>query len=209
MSLNKKLCTCSKISQEESSGPRIVARVPQVTIIFWIIKCLATALGETMADQMTSSLGDSRGKALAIFSCAMIAFLVVQFLIRRYLAPIYWTIIILVSITGTLVTDIMVDQANIKHYICTPVFFVLLCITFGLWYYFERDLSIHSIYTARREAFYWLVVLFTFALGTSVGDQLAEDAKLGYWKTLVIVVSIIIADFIILKILERVLKPLP
>ena len=84
-----------------------------MTIFFWIIKCLATALGETMADQMSTVLGDSEGKALAVFGCLTLFFLGVQFAIRRYFAPVYWILIILISISGTLITDLLVDQANV------------------------------------------------------------------------------------------------
>ena len=146
-----------------------------MTIVFWIIKCLATALGETMADLMTNSMNGSKGNALAIFGCMLFVILLIQFLLKSYFPPIYWAAIVLISISGTLVTDIMSDDDNIPKNITTGVFTALLVITFVIWFICERTLSIHSIYTLRREAFYWLVVLWTFALGTSSGDQISED----------------------------------
>lgn len=128
-----------------------------------------------MADLMTSVMGDDKGKALAIFGCMLFVMLCIQFAIRRYFPPVYWAAILLISISGTLITDIMSDYDHISHNITTGVFTALLAVTFTVWFFFERTLSIHSIYTARREAFYWLVVLWTFALGTSSGDQIAED----------------------------------
>jgi uncharacterized membrane-anchored protein len=115
-------------------------------------------------------LDDSMRHALAIFACILVVFMVAQFALRRYFAPIYWSAIILISISGTLVTDIMAEEDDVSHNVTTGVFVALLVITFGVWFFFERTLSIHSIYTWRREAFYWLVVLWTFILGTSVGD---------------------------------------
>jgi uncharacterized membrane-anchored protein len=87
--------------------------VPEVTVFFWFIKCLATALGETMADQMTTLLGDNEKKALAVYGCILVVFLVIQFAIRQYFAPVYWICIILISIVGTLIKDILVDYDNV------------------------------------------------------------------------------------------------
>lgn len=101
----------------------------------------------------------------------------------------------------------MADQANISHGITTGIFGALLIISFVAWYLVERTLSIHSIYSARREAFYWNVVLWTFELGTSTGDQMAEDGKLGYWRVLVLMLGILLADFIIYELFKRFLKP--
>lgn len=156
---------------------------------------------------MSSSLDDSKGKALAIFGCLLAVILTIQFLLRRYFAPVYWAAIVLISITGTLITDILADDDNVSHHITTGIFGGLLVISFITWFLVEGTLSIHSIYSARREAFYWNVVLWTFALWTSTGDQMAEDAELGYWRVLVIMVGILVADFIINELFKRFLKP--
>jgi uncharacterized membrane-anchored protein len=146
---------------------------------------------------------------LAVFGSILVVMLSIQFALKRYFAPVYWACIVLISIAGTLITDIMVDLGGIQHYVTEPLFGVLLMITFGLWYYVERTLSIHSIYTARREFFYWMAVFWTFAFGTSTGDMIGEDGPnpFGYWRTMVLIAGVILFDFIVYILLEKLLKP--
>lgn len=155
-------------------------KVPAVTLFFWIIKVLATTVGETFADY----LNDNLGLGLTVTSFLMAGYLVIalvaQFQATRYVAGIYWLVVILVSVVGTLITDNLTDNFHISLQVTSSVFAFCLAMCFLIWYRFEGTLSIHSIRTRRREVFYWLVILFTFALGTAVGDLVTEKFALGY-----------------------------
>ncbi|MDQ1655154.1 MAG: hypothetical protein QOD41_237 [Cryptosporangiaceae bacterium] len=165
------------------SGPPVrllLSKVPEVTAFFWIIKVLATTVGETAADYLNDTLGFGLSKTSVVMSVLLVATLVAQFALRRYVAPVYWLAVVLISIVGTLITDNLTDGLGIPLAATTAVFAVALAATFATWYASERTLSIHSIVTRRREAFYWLAILFTFALGTAAGDLVAEKLQLGY-----------------------------
>ncbi|MCW2504068.1 MAG: putative rane-anchored protein [Actinomycetia bacterium] len=157
-----------------------MSKVPEVTAFFWIIKVLATTVGETAADYLNDTLGFGLSKTSVVMSVLLVATLVAQFALRRYVAPVYWLAVVLISIVGTLITDNLTDGLGIPLAATTAVFAVALAATFATWYASERTLSIHSIVTRRREAFYWLAILFTFALGTAAGDLVAEKLQLGY-----------------------------
>jgi uncharacterized membrane-anchored protein len=116
-------------------------------------------------------------------SALLVAILVVQFKAPKYVPGIYWLAVVLLSVVGTLITDNLTDKYNVKLEVTTIVFSIALAITFAAWYANEKTLSIHSIYTVKREAFYWLAILFTFALGTAAGDLIAERFSVGYWKS--------------------------
>jgi uncharacterized membrane-anchored protein len=156
-------------------------KVPEVTIYFWIIKVLCTTVGETFADFLNDKVGLGLTGTSILMTVVLVAVLVVQFRKDRYVPGIYWLAVVLISIVGTLVTDNLTDGLGVSLWISTAVFAVLLAATFAVWYGFERTLSIHTIFTTRREAFYWLAVLFTFALGTAGGDLMSEKLALGYW----------------------------
>jgi uncharacterized membrane-anchored protein len=164
----------------------LLNKVPQVTIWFWVIKILSTTVGETFADFL-SGLGLGLQGTTVVMSVAFVAVLVWQFRTRQYVPGVYWLTVVLVSVVGTLVTD----NLGVPLEVSTAVFTVALAATFGTWYAVERTLSIHSIVTARREAFYWLAILFTFALGTAVGDLIDERFGVGYWPTALIVALLI------------------
>jgi uncharacterized membrane-anchored protein len=106
--------------------------------------------------------------------------LVAQFATKRYNSGIYWTVVVLISIVGTLITDNLTDVLGVELWVSTLIFSVVLAVTFGIWFARERTLSIHTIFTRRREAFYWIAILFTFALGTAAGDLISEGWGLGY-----------------------------
>jgi uncharacterized membrane-anchored protein len=161
----------------------MLSKVPEVTIFFWVIKILATTVGETAADYLGEHLNLSLTSVTYVMSALLIAALVFQFRAREYVPPIYWLAVVLISIVGTLITDNMVDNFGISLNTTTAVFTVAMLVTFGVWYAQEKTLSIHSINTRRREAFYWLAILFTFALGTAAGDLVAESLDLGYWRS--------------------------
>lgn len=166
-------------------------KVPRVTVDFWIIKLLAVTVGETAADYMNLDLGLGLSLTSWILTVFLIATLILQFAQDRYVPWIYWTAVVLISVVGTLVTDNLVDNFGVPLVTTTVVFSVVLALTFAVWYWLERTLSIHTIYTLRREGFYWFAILFTFALGTSAGDWFAEGLGLGYLETAVIFAAII------------------
>jgi uncharacterized membrane-anchored protein len=164
----------------QSRGRRMLNKVPEITLYFWVIKVLCTTVGETAADYLNTNLGLGLGGTSYIMSAVLIVALVFQFASRRYRPGIYWLAVVLISVVGTLVSDNLVDGYGIPLQTTTIAFGIALAITFAVWYASERTLSIHTIFTTRREAFYWAAVLFTFALGTSAGDYLSEQLALGY-----------------------------
>ncbi len=160
----------------------VLSKVPEVTIYFWIIKILATTIGETAADYLSDNLGFGLTGTTWVMAALLVAVLYFQFRAPRYIPPIYWLVVVVLSIVGTLVTDNLTDKYHLALETSTAIFAVALAVTFMAWYRVERTLSIHSIDTPRREAFYWLAILFTFALGTAAGDLIAERYDVGYWK---------------------------
>jgi len=149
-------------------------RVPEITIYFWIIKILGTTIGETAADFLSFNLHFGLVNTSYIMGGILAIVLAIQFKFKRYVPTVYWLAVILISIVGTLITDQMVEGLGISLVTTTIIFSIALAIVFIVWYLREKTLSIHSIFTARREAFYWLAILFTFALGTASGDLLSE-----------------------------------
>ena len=149
-------------------------KVPEVTIWFWVIKILCTTVGESFADWINSTLGVGLGRTALLFTAVFAVVLTAQMRLDRYVPFVYWSTVVVVSVTGTLYTDILTDSRGVPLAVSTTVFAVLLAVVFGVWYARERTLSIHSIITVPREAFYWLTVLVTFALGTAAGDWTLE-----------------------------------
>src|SRR3954453_4299926 len=164
-----------------SHGRRMLNKVPEVTLYFWVIKILCTTVGETFADFLNDKLGLGLNGTSIVMSVVLIAALVFQFRKDRYVPPVYWLSVVLISIVGTLITDNLTDNLGLSLVTSTVVFSILLAITFAVWYALERTLSIHTIFTTRREGFYWVTILFTFALGTAGGDLMSEKLALGYW----------------------------
>jgi uncharacterized membrane-anchored protein len=163
-----------------SSTKSLLVKVPAVTAIFWIIKILATTVGETFADFLNDKLGFGLSGTSLIMGGALAIALIVQFSVKRYIPVVYWLAIVLISVAGTLITDNLTDNLGVPLWISSLVFAALLGITFAVWFSGERTLAMKSIVTKKREAFYWLAILFTFALGTATGDWLAEAVGLGY-----------------------------
>jgi len=149
-------------------------KVPEVTLYFWIIKILCTTVGESFADYINETLGFGLTNTTVLFSAALLIAIVAQFRLNRYVPSVYWLNVVLISVVGTLLTDNLTDGQNVPLALSTTVFAVLLAVVFGIWYARERTLSIHSIVTTPREAWYWLTVLVTFALGTAAGDWTLE-----------------------------------
>lgn len=170
------------MSSLQSSNPA-PNRVPEVTVDFWIIKLLAVTMGETAADYLAVNLGLGLSMTSAIMCVLLAIALVIQFAQKHYVPWAYWLAVVMISVVGTLVSDNLVDNFGIALETTTIVFSTALAVTFVAWYANEKTLSIHTIFTTRREIFYWLAILFTFALGTSSGDLVAEQFSLGYLTT--------------------------
>src|SRR5260221_2180487 len=166
-------------------------KVPDVTLAFWVIKIMSTTVGETGADYLAVHVGLGTAMTSAITVSLLLAALLVQLQMRRYVPWIYWLTVVLVSIVGTQITDALTDRLEISLYTSTAAFAATLAATFAIWYLSERTLSIHTIFTTRRELFYWAAILFTFAMGTSVGDLLAERLDLGYGQAAVVFAAMI------------------
>ncbi|QNG38527.1 hypothetical protein F1C76_20010 [Geodermatophilaceae bacterium NBWT11] len=174
------------------SARQLLNKVPEVTLFFWVIKILATTVGETFADFL-SGLGLGLGGTTVVMTVVFLVVLAAQFRARRYVPALYWLTVVLISVVGTLLTDNLTDALGVSLVVSTLAFSVALAATFAAWYAKEGTLSIHSIVTGRREAFYWLAILFTFALGTAAGDLVDERLGLGYWPTALIVAVLIAA----------------
>ncbi|MEP7120910.1 MAG: hypothetical protein ABJE95_08375 [Byssovorax sp.] len=164
-----------------------------MTFFFWVIKVLCTTVGETASDFLSVNMGlGLKGTSIAAGVCLAIV-LFVQLRVKKYIPAVYWLAVVLISVFGTLITDILTDSLKLPLEASTVIFSVALGLTFAVWYAKERTLSIHSIFTRRREAFYWLAILFTFALGTATGDLVAEKLGVGYLGTGLLVVGVIAA----------------
>jgi uncharacterized membrane-anchored protein len=161
-------------------------KVPEVTLFFWIIKIMCTTVGETAADYLNDTLGFGLTNTTYFTGALLGVLLLAQFRLRRYVPAVYWAVVVVISVFGTLITDNMTDGYKVPLTTSTPIFAVILAGVFAAWYAAERTLSIHSIVTTRREAFYWLAILFTFALGTAAGDLSAEKLDLGYGVSIAI-----------------------
>jgi uncharacterized membrane-anchored protein len=170
---------------------QMLNKVPEVTLWFWVIKILCTTVGESFADWINMTLGVGLVNTAVLFTVIFAAVLTIQMRLRRYVPVAYWLTVVVVSVTGTLYTDILTDQLGVPLWISTTVFSVLLAAVFGIWYARERTLSIHSIVTVPREAFYWLAVLVTFALGTATGDWTLELTGWGPGKAVVLPLALI------------------
>jgi uncharacterized membrane-anchored protein len=180
----------------------LLSKVPQVTLAFWVIKVFSTTVGETAADYLNDTLGFGLTlTSLAVGGIFLVA-LAVQFATRRYTPVVYWITVVLISVVGTLITDNLTDVVGIPLWVSTIVFSVVLAATFAIWFAREGTLSIHSIVSRPREVFYWLAILFTFALGTAAGDYLSEALGLGYLVAAILfaaVIGVIAIAFFVFK----------
>src|SRR3954447_6183433 len=184
----------SSITHAESApslGRQMLNKVPEVTFFFWLIKIMCTTVGETAADYLNVNLGWGLSNTTYFTGALLVVLLALQFRLRRYVPLVYWSVVVVISVFGTLITDNMTDRYNVPLTTSTPIFAVILAIVFAVWWWFERTLSIHTIFTVRREGFYWLAILFTFALGTAAGDLVGEQFSLGYGVSIVIFGSVI------------------
>ncbi|MEA2179038.1 MAG: hypothetical protein QOG77_2335, partial [Solirubrobacteraceae bacterium] len=174
-------------------GRQMLNKVPEVTLYFWVIKIMATTVGETAADYLNVNLGFGLTNTTWVMGALLLATLGFQFRGNAYVPGIYWLAIVFISVVGTLITDNLTDNFGVSLVTSTIGFGIALAATFAAWFARERTLSIHTIVTSRREAFYWLAILFTFALGTAAGDLVAERFNIGYGPSGLIFGAIIAA----------------
>ncbi len=169
----------------------MLSKVPQVTLWFWVVKILSTTVGETGADYLAVHAGLGTALTGALMTGLLIATMILQLRADRYVPWIYWLAVVLVSIVGTQITDALTDGLGVSLYLSTAVFAVALAGIFAAWYARERTLSIRSIFTRRRELFYWAAILCTFALGTAAGDLATEALGLGFQFGIVVFGAVI------------------
>ena len=156
-------------------------KVPEITVLFWVAKLLTTAMGEATSDFLVFQIDPVI--AVIIGAIGLAVAMTLQLLVRRYYAPIYWLAVAMVAVFGTMGADVVHIGLGVPYAASTAFFAVCLAVIFALWYATERTLSIHSIYTPRRELFYWATVMATFALGTAAGDMTASTMGLGYFTS--------------------------
>ncbi|MGA9314911.1 MAG: hypothetical protein WBV77_09810 [Solirubrobacteraceae bacterium] len=155
----------------------IAAKVPEITIVFWVIKVLTTGMGESMSDFMGQHSVPIAG-AVGILGLAFALWL--QMRTPEYRALVYWLAVMMVAVFGTMAADGVHDGASIPYAVTTPIFAAVVAAVFFFWQRSEGTLSIHSITTRRRESYYWAAVLATFALGTAAGDLTATSLNFGF-----------------------------
>jgi uncharacterized membrane-anchored protein len=181
---------------------QMLNKVPAVTLIFWIIKIMATTVGETAADFLSVNLKLGLTNTSFIMAGLLLIALVFQLRARRYVPAIYWTVVVFISVVGTLISDNLVDNLGVSLVTTTIIFATSLVVVFVLWYVREKTLSVHSIQTTRREIFYWSAILCTFALGTSAGDLIGESLGLGYPLSALLFGGLIAATFLAYRYLH-------
>lgn len=163
-----------------SSLSSALNKVPEITLSFWVIKIMSTTVGETGADFLAVDAGWGQGVTTLVMATLLAIALFLQLRSRTCTPWIYWLTVVLVSVVGTQITDVMTDGLDVSLYASTGVFAVTLAVIFAVWYGVERTLSIHEVVTLRRELFYWGAILCTFALGTAAGDLATEALGLGF-----------------------------
>jgi uncharacterized membrane-anchored protein len=174
----------SGVTQPMHRVLQAMRKVPEITVYFWIIKLLSTAMGESTTDYLVYQINPYVAVALACLGLAVA--LTLQLSVRRYVTWIYWLAVVMVAVFGTMAADVMHVVLGIPYLVSTVCFASALAIVFVIWYVSEKTLSIHTIYSGRRELFYWATVLATFALGTAAGDMTASTLRLGYFPSFIL-----------------------
>ena len=186
-------------SEDTSKFRQMLNIVPEITIFFWIIKILCTTVGETFADFLNTNLNLGLTGTSVIMGILLVVVLIFQFKKNKYVPSIYWLAVVLISVVGTLITDNLTDNLGVSLITTTIIFAIALAITFTIWYIKEKTLSSQSITTTKREVFYWIAILFTFALGTASGDLIAEKMNLGYLLSGIIFAGAIAVVYFVYK----------
>lgn len=153
----------------------LLVKVPAITLFFWIIKVLSTTVGETLADYLNSTLGLGDNGTIIVMTAVLAILLAAQLLLTKYVPSVYWATIVAVSTVGTLITDNMHTNFGWQNWQLTILFGVVLIAVFAIWWAQEKTLSIKTINTRKREGYYWVAVLATFAMGTAAGDIFLDD----------------------------------
>ncbi len=174
-------------------------KVPEVILAFWIIKIMATTVGETGADFLSTTMNLGLNGTSLVMAVLLVIALIFQLRAKKYIPPIYWLVVVLISVVGTLISDNLVDNLGMSLEATSIIFGAGLVITFVLWYVSEKTLSVHTIVTTKRELFYWSAILFTFALGTSAGDLIAESLGLGYALSALMFIGIIAIIYLLYR----------
>lgn len=167
------------LSNSIQKTKQIFNKVPEITAFFWIIKILTTGMGEVTSDYLANHIDPVI--AVVFTGVCLIAVLTVQLLMSKYVPWIYWLTVVMVSVFGTMAADVLHVGFGVPYIVSTIIFLIVLSVIFIVWYTSEKTLSIHSIFTRRREIFYWATILSTFALGTATGDMTASTMHLGYF----------------------------
>ena len=169
---------------------RAALRVPQITVYFWVIKALSTALGESTSDYLVHRIHPVPAVLLG-FTGFVIA-LALQFSMRRYVAWTYWFAVVMVGVFGTMAADVLHVGFHVPYIASSLLYAIVLALVFYTWDRTEHTLSIHTIDTARREAFYWAAVVATFAMGTALGDLTSITFHLGYFASGILFAALIL-----------------
>jgi len=180
----------------ETQARQMLNKVPLVTLIFWIIKIMATTVGETGADFLNETMGLGLVNTSYVVGGLCLIVLIFQLRSNRYIPGIYWLVVVLISVVGTLISDNLVDNLGVSLETTSLIFGIALIVVFVLWYVSEKTLDVNTILTTKRELFYWAAILCTFALGTSAGDLLAEQLNFGYALSAVMFISVIMIVFV-------------
>jgi uncharacterized membrane-anchored protein len=159
-------------------------KVPEITLWFWVAKLLTTGMGETTWDWSAVALGPV--PAICLSGLGFVVALGLQLRRRSYRPWVYWFAVLMVSVFGTTCADAVHVVLGVPYAVSTVAFLLAVLAAFGVWYRVEGTLSIHRIDTRRRELFYWVAVIMTFALGTALGDFTATTLGIGYAGSIVI-----------------------
>lgn len=169
-----------QVARPAGAAPGLWNKVPAITVSFWLVKVLSTTVGETGADYLAVHVGLGAALTTALMAVLLAGALLLQLSRSRYVPWIYWLTVVLLSVVGTQITDILTDTLNFSLYASTAAFSLLLAAWFWVWHRAEGTLSINAIDTRSRELFYWGAILVTFALGTAAGDLATEALGLGF-----------------------------
>ncbi len=181
------------MTEPRPNGQLLAAKVPQITVLFWAIKLLTTGMGEAASDFLGKESLVLAG-LVGVLGLAVTMWL--QLRSRRYVAPIYWLAVLMVAVFGTMAADVLHVVLSVPYLFSTIFYAIVLAVVFTLWRRSEGTLSIHSIVTPRRERFYWLTVLATFALGTAAGDLTAATLGLGFFRSAILFAVLMLVPLI-------------
>ena len=173
----------------------LVSKVPEITVWFWVVKLLTTAMGEATSDFLVLHVNKYLAVVLGAIAFGIAFWL--QYRAKRYIPYIYWTFVTMVAVFGTMVADAIHIVLDVPYWASTTAFAILLAAVFITWYRVERTLDIHSIVTKRRELFYWAAVLATFAMGTACGDMTATTLHLGYFASGILFIVLFGGPFVL------------